>query len=1165
VSAYEHVSTAAARLAEARASLPPGALELACHAAVPVAVDPALLNLLRINFFVDPPHDLPWTVEAALLTSPLFRDLGGGLYEIDDDLRRSLLVSLRTAYPPDRAVQVALLLERYCERPDVWSAHPMLEQAQQLTAIGIIDPPRASRWLEDAARDPGVQVGLSKEWFVAMRGRLDRQPDPSRSLTDEITEEIGRLPSDAAVRRLAELGLLPGADLDLIRDALRAETSDAAAGALRVLGSLAGERGAVAFDTTGGPVPLTDLIGMPYPQPFDAALHWAPRSDLTIPFAVDPDGVPVRLDLDADGPGLITAVEGAGRRELLRTIVLALAATYPPDRLQLVLIDVSGARTFDRLSGLPHVVGHYPGPVTGIGARQARDDLQRVLQSRGRPRLVVIVDDFVLLTSGHDTFEQLLLHLRQPGVSVLVAAMAYPTDLRDLAGRRPGYRVDLGSGSSTEPGHGTFTTDVETQIFAAATFVPRGPGDDETVAGWLTRNVVRAGIANDWLVRPPPDRRPALFDLLGTPQEVDGRGLTVVPADPPWPVGGTSAVVGRFSGGGNQPVWLDLTGANLAIVGRAVATTTDVLLAVVLSLALRRTPREAQFILIDGTGGLAPLGELPHVRLVADAKRAGEARAAVALVTDILQRREGADPPQDEVFLVINRWDRWSVATLDLASIAEAGTRRGIHVLAVAGDWDRSAIPARSATAIELELDDPSTSVIAPDLAAELSGEVLETGLTKGGDPFIPALVKEGPAADNAAALAGRIAASWHGPTVRDQWIPKIAPRDYFYISHSRDDSLSYAQTLYNDLGAVIRRRVGLGDEVHVGSASFTWSDGSASTPQIETTLNVCQTFISVHGSGYFQDADRAREWNLFHARGNVASVVKTIVATDSDPSAPRGAGYEATVSGLADEIVANALAQRIPSAFVPRRLDQMRDTFPLPGPRFALVIGTSRYTDPALEQLAPAAPLVESLTEVLAAPDIGGFVVTKLLDVEVSEVRRVAQDFLARRDVDDLVLIYFVGRSLLSAGGQPVLAVADSEHRRLNETGIRSAWLFDLLDDCPAHRQIVVLDVVSDRAWPGLGIPQPTRRLVGAAASRAVMTSTSRPDDPALTFSTELVHGLRTSAIELNEDDQVTVRAAYDYAFKAGRFSSRRTGPELQVSVNDALALILAQGRRRP
>src|SRR4029078_10538615 len=69
------------------------------------------------------------------------------------------------------------------------------------------------------------------------------------------------------------------------------------------------------------------------------------------------DGV-VDIDLDRDGPhALMAGTTGAGKSELLRTLVVGLAAASSPEHLTFVLIDYKGGSTFDACARLPHVVG----------------------------------------------------------------------------------------------------------------------------------------------------------------------------------------------------------------------------------------------------------------------------------------------------------------------------------------------------------------------------------------------------------------------------------------------------------------------------------------------------------------------------------------------------------------------------------------------------------------------------------------------------------------------------------------------------------------------------------------------------------------------------------------------------------------------------------------
>ena len=77
-----------------------------------------------------------------------------------------------------------------------------------------------------------------------------------------------------------------------------------------------------------------------------------PRGRLRVPIGTDADGQPVELDIKESaqggmGPhGLVIGATGSGKSELLRTLVLGLALTHPPDVLNFVLVDFKGGATF---------------------------------------------------------------------------------------------------------------------------------------------------------------------------------------------------------------------------------------------------------------------------------------------------------------------------------------------------------------------------------------------------------------------------------------------------------------------------------------------------------------------------------------------------------------------------------------------------------------------------------------------------------------------------------------------------------------------------------------------------------------------------------------------------------------------------------------------------
>lgn len=108
---------------------------------------------------------------------------------------------------------------------------------------------------------------------------------------------------------------------------------------------------------------LADLLGVANVRTLDPSVSWQPRparDRLRVAIGVGGNGQPVELDLKEAaeggmGPhGLVVGATGSGKSELLRTLVLGLAITHPPDLLNFVLVDFKGGATFARLDGLPH-------------------------------------------------------------------------------------------------------------------------------------------------------------------------------------------------------------------------------------------------------------------------------------------------------------------------------------------------------------------------------------------------------------------------------------------------------------------------------------------------------------------------------------------------------------------------------------------------------------------------------------------------------------------------------------------------------------------------------------------------------------------------------------------------------------------------------------------
>jgi S-DNA-T family DNA segregation ATPase FtsK/SpoIIIE len=118
-----------------------------------------------------------------------------------------------------------------------------------------------------------------------------------------------------------------------------------------------------ASDAPAGPANLIEMLGIDSICAFDPTTVWPQRAErerLRVPIGVGAAGV-VHLDLKESaqhgmGPhGLVVGATGSGKSEFLRTLVLGLAMTHPPDALNLVLVDFKGGATFAGMADLPHV------------------------------------------------------------------------------------------------------------------------------------------------------------------------------------------------------------------------------------------------------------------------------------------------------------------------------------------------------------------------------------------------------------------------------------------------------------------------------------------------------------------------------------------------------------------------------------------------------------------------------------------------------------------------------------------------------------------------------------------------------------------------------------------------------------------------------------------
>jgi len=475
-------------------------------------------------------------------------------------------------------------------------------------------------------------------------------------------------------------------------------------------------------------VALATLMG---PEPFSVQAvldRW--DSAGPVPRPIGPVGMtdrgPLMIDLVADGPhGLIAGTTGSGKSELLRSLILSLAASVGPDHLNFSLIDYKGGSAFDACARLPHVVGVVTDLDAHLGRRalicldaelryretRLREagsvDLSEFLSTKPRdplPRLVVVIDEFAAMASELPGFVPSLVDIAQRGRSLgvhLLLATQRPAgvigeSIRANTNLRVALRVhDTADSLDVLDDH---VAAVIPRGKAGRAYVRMGPGELIPFQAALVSLSNRPGEAGPVVVRPfafgwetqdaadeeersesgPTDLDrlvDAITSAAGQAGIVPPRSLwpPELPEHLPFP-----AIMDAPDG--PDPWWVPLglidephrqrqsvwgwEGSNLLVYGTAGSGPAAALLTLGSSLAAKFEPDRLHIYALDfGTGTLAPLEELPQVgSVISSADRERQVRLLRYLQEEVAVRRAAGPGDRPAVLFLLDNYGGFAAA-----------------------------------------------------------------------------------------------------------------------------------------------------------------------------------------------------------------------------------------------------------------------------------------------------------------------------------------------------------------------------------------------------------------------------------------------------------------------------------------------------------------------
>lgn len=538
---------------------------------------------------------------------------------------------------------------------------------------------RAPRALLTRVLKEGPRVGIFVVWMAAKREDL---PGETRAIVELTHREEATITFTKTGEQLR--GAREGVAEDMCRDVALA------------LAPLVDAAPTDRAQDLPREVSLYSLLEIEEPDAATVARAWASRqAALSVPIGVTSGGT-AELDLVADGPHtLVAGTTGAGKSELLQTLVASLAWHYSPTQVNLLLIDYKGGAAFKDCAALPHTVGL----VTDLDAQlseRALVSLEAELKRRERvlrdadardiseldptgrsafPRLILMIDEFAALVKELPAFVDGIIDLAQRGRSLgihLVLATQRPAGvINDAIRANTNLRIALrvADEGDSEDVVGTRDAAYIPRSLPGRALIKRGHGEiehlqsafsaaaDAPADGVVVRDrLAPAGTAAPAAAAPARTQLQALAAAVTTSARDAGLPPPRAPWLPPLPAtiplqtlksGGSQAVgvfgvIDRPELQRQDPATFDPSrAAGMVVYGATGSGKTTLLLTIAASLAARLPVHELHLYGLDfATGGLRALTSLPHCGEVVAGDDFDRVERAFALLRREIERRK---------------------------------------------------------------------------------------------------------------------------------------------------------------------------------------------------------------------------------------------------------------------------------------------------------------------------------------------------------------------------------------------------------------------------------------------------------------------------------------------------------------------------------------------